>query len=492
MSDNVSFREIPDDIRVPYQATEISGVRADATAPGLPHKIVLVGQKLAAGTALPGVEVVVQNPDQVAKLAGRGSMLHHIAIEAKRANPYAQMTMVPVIDLPAGAAATGTLSFTGPATAAGTIPMYIDGNRIQVGVSQGDTAAMIAANVAIQINAAVDLPMSVPVAPTAGSVALVARHKGECGNDLDVRFAANYGESMPSGVGVTITAMNGGSGNPDVAPLLAAISGSDRIRLVMPWTDSANIAAAEADFDVRYGPMVKQESHLFACVSGSFGSLTTYGDNRNNINSTVFWREGNMVAPYRLAARAAGLVSMRGASDPARPYHGMVLTGIPAPAERDRGTLAEHNALLKKGISTFKYGAGGEVMIEMVCTTYKTNSFGMPTKSYFKINSKWGADYFRFRWDALIAQRYPDFKICDDDTDFAPGQPMVSPSVLRGEAFGLYKDLEYTGQVEQTESFKETLIMLRSIANVNQMNAVMAPNLVNQFDVMATMIEFIN
>lgn len=492
MPDNVSFRQIPDDIRIPFQATEISGVRADATAPALPHKIVLFGQKLSAAPIAVNVETVVQNADQVAKLAGRGSMLHHIAIEAKRANPYSPMTMIAAADLVAGVAATGTLLWTGPALESGTIPLYIDGNRVQVGVTKGDTAIAIAANVAIQINAEVDLPLSVPTEPTTASVTIVARHKGLCGNDLDVRVAANFGETMPSGVGVTITAMNGGTGNPEVAPLLAAIAGNDRIRLVMPWTDDTNLDLVEADFDERYGPMRKQESHLFACVSGSFGTVTTFGDNRNNINSSVFGREGSMISPLRLAARACGLVTMRGASDPARPYHAMELTGLPAPAEVDRWDNADHNAILKKGISTFKYGAGGTTMLEMVCTTFKTNSFGMPTKSYFKINSKWGADYFRFRWDALISQKYPDFKLADDGTNYAPGQPIVTPSILTAEAFGLYKDLEYAGQVERMADFKETLIMLRSIANVNQVNAVMAPNLVNQFDVMATLIEFIN
>jgi phage tail sheath gpL-like len=492
MADNVSFRGIPEDIRVPTQATEISGVRADAGKAILPHKIVLFGQKLAAGTVPVNTETVVQNADQVALLCGRGSMLHMIAVEAKKANPYSPMTLVAALDLAGGAKAAGVIAWTGPATENGVIPLYIDGKRLQVGVTAGDTAAVIATAVATMINATVELPVTVPVMPVAASVAPVAIHKGLCGNDIDIRVCANLGESLPAGVGVTITAMAAGAGNPDVGPLLAAINGNDRIRLVMPWTDATNMALVEADFETRFGPMVKQESHAFTCVSGSFGTLTTYGDGRNSPHSTVFWREGNMLSPYRLAARACGLVTMRGASDPARPYHAMELIGVTAPAEVDRGDNNDHNALLKKGISTFKYGAGGVTMLEMVCTTYKTNSFGMPTKSYFKINSKWGADYWRFRWDALIAQDYPDFKLANDGTDFAPGQPIVTPSVLKARAIGLFIDLEKEGQVENRQAFKDSIIMLRSISNVNQVNSVQAPDLVNQFDVMATAIEFIN
>lgn len=492
MPDNVSFSQIPDDIRIPFQATEISGIRADSGTAVLPHKIVLFGQKLAAGPVAVNTETIVQNADQVAQLCGRGSQLHQIAIEAKKANPYSAMTLVAALDLPAGVAAAGTIDVTGPATASGVIALYIDATRLQVGVTKGDTAASIATNIAAAINASPELPLTVPVAPAADSVATVARHKGECGNDIDMRVNYNAGEQLPDGVGITFTAMAGGVGNPDAGPLLAAIKGNDRIRLVMPWTDAANMAAVEADFDERFGPMIKQESHAFACVSGTFGDASTYGAARNNINSTIFWREGSMVSPWRLAARACGLCTMRGASDPARPYHAMPLTGLPAPAQIDRGDNNDHNALLKKGISTFKYGPDGSTMLEMVCTTFKTNAFGMPTTSYFKLQSKWGADYFRFRWDALIAQKYPDFKLADSDTDFAPGQAIVTAKILEIEAYGLYLDLVTEGQVERAADFKSTIIMLRSIANVNQVNSVMAPNLVNQFDVMATAIQFIN
>jgi phage tail sheath gpL-like len=493
MVDNVSFPSIPDDIRIPFQATEISNRRADGGTAIMPHKIVLVGQKLAAAPIAVNTETVVQDADQVAQLCGRGSMLHQIALEAKRANPYSEMTLIAAADLEAGVVAEGGIVFTGPATASGTMALHLDGTRIQIGVTKGDTAAAIATNAAAQINAELDLPATAAVdGAQTSKVIITARHKGECGNDIDIRFNANRGEALPAGVTVAITPMTGGTGNPDVGPLLAAIKGNARLRLVMPWNDEVNLDAVEADFEERFGPMRKQEAHAFACQSGTFGDLTTFGDGRNSPHSTVFWREGNMVSPWRLAARACGLITTRGASDPARPYHAMPLTGIPAPAEGDRGDNNDHNALLKKGISTFKYGPDGSTMIEMVCTTYKTNSFGMPTTSYFKLQSKWGADYFRFRWDALIAQEYPDFKLADDGTDYEDGQPIVTPSILKARAIGLFIDLERAGQVENRAAFKQSIVMLRSMVNKNQVNSVMAPDLVNQYDVQATLIEFIN
>jgi phage tail sheath gpL-like len=90
---------------------------------------------------------------------------------------------------------------------------------ISVGVTKNDAASAIAVNIANQINANPDLPLSVPVAPTTGTVALVARHKGECGNEIDVRHSFYTGQKLPAGMTLAVTAMAGGTGNPDVGPL---------------------------------------------------------------------------------------------------------------------------------------------------------------------------------------------------------------------------------------------------------------------------------
>jgi phage tail sheath gpL-like len=82
--------------------------------------------------------------------------------------------------------------------------------------------------------------------------------------------------------------------------------------------------------------------------------------------------------------------------------------------------------------------------------------------------------------------------LADDGTNFAPGQPIVTPSVLRIETIGLARDLEYAGIIENVSEFKKTLLILRSMANPNQVNAVASPNLVNQFDVFAAAVKFIN
>jgi phage tail sheath gpL-like len=495
MPDNVSFREIPADVVVPGQYIEIDASRADTGTPPIPRKIVIIGQKLAAGTAITAVptEVPLATADEAVQLGGHGSMLAQMAVEAFKSHPYGKFTLIAVPDLEAGVAADGEIAVTGPATASGTIALYIDGTKVSIGVTKADTAAQVATNIAAQVNANVDLPVTAAVdGVVTTQVNITARHKGECGNDIDVRYNFYQGEKLPAGIALAITAMTGGTGNPDVGPLLAAIKGDDRLVLISPWTDATNIAKIEADFSDRYGPMKQQESHCFASLSGSFATLNTYAATRNNPHVSIIVRESSMVAPWRIAASVAGRVALRGSADPARPYFGMVLPGLPAPAEKDRFDQPTRNNLLKAGISTLRYGPDGSVYIEMVVTTYKTNTMGVPTRAYFKLQSKWTADYFRFAWKSLIANRYPDYKLANDGTNFAPGQPIVTPNTLRIETIGLARTLEYAGIIENVDEFKATLLILRSIASPNQVNAVAAPNLVNQFDVFAAAIQFIN
>ena len=493
MTDNVSFREIQDDRRAPGVIIEIGTDRADTGLPALPHRMVIFGQKLSSGNATPNVETQIFSASDALALGGRGSLVHQMAIEVFKGYPTAKVTVVVAADLAGSAAATGTITVSGTAQESGVIPLYIDGTRVQIGVTKGDTAAVVAGNIATQINVNGDLPLTVPAAQTGAVVTMTARHKGETGNELDARAAFYAGEKLPAGIALAFSGMSGGVGNPDVGPLLGAIRGKDRLRLVCPYIDSANLAAIEADFADRYTAAKQQESHVFGCVSGSYGTYNTFLNGRNSLYSSFLPREGNMLAPWRLAARAAALAAKRGASDPARPYTDMEMTGIPAPAEADRFDENTKETLLRNGGSSFRYGDNdGTMRMEIVATTYKTTSAGAPTKAYYKLQSKWGADYFRFSWRNMILTKFPDYKLANDGTNYAAGQAIVTPKVLTMHTIALLRDLEFAGQIENVDQTKAALLMLRSSSNVNQVNAVVSPDLVNQFDIFAARVLFIN
>src|SRR5690606_14283898 len=123
--------------------------------------------------------------------------------------------VVALDDPEGGSAAEGTLVVTGPATAAGTVALYIAGRRLSIAVASGDTGNSVADAIAAEINDDDTLPVT--AAAVTGTVTVTARHAGVIGNDIDLRVSYYSGEALPAGIGIAITAMAGGAGDVDVA-----------------------------------------------------------------------------------------------------------------------------------------------------------------------------------------------------------------------------------------------------------------------------------
>ena len=166
------------------------------------------------------------------------------------------------------------------------------------------------------------------------------------------------------------------------------------------------------------------------------------------------------------------------------------MPGLLAPPEQNRFTREERNLLLKDGISTFTVGQDGKVYIERVITTYQQNAFGIEDISYLDLNTKWTLDYIRYAVRVRIALRYPRYKLADDGTRFAAGQAVVTPSMIRAELLALFRELENVALVENFDQFKADLIVVRSVSDPNRINAVIPPDVVNQFRVFAAAVQF--
>src|SRR5688572_4850048 len=123
----ISFNTIPSNLRVPFVAVEFDASRASQGPALLAYKALLICQKLAAGSATADTLVKVSSVDQVIALAGRGSIAHRMALGWFAANRMTELWLGILADNGGGVAATGTIVVTGPATAAGTIVLYLGG-----------------------------------------------------------------------------------------------------------------------------------------------------------------------------------------------------------------------------------------------------------------------------------------------------------------------------------------------------------------------------
>lgn len=491
MPENVSFNEIPVDIRTPGQYIEFDNSRAVQGLPNMDRKILVLTQRLSTGAVAAATPKRVLNQDDGENYCGRGSIGHLMLRALKDANHISDVWMVALDDDAAANAAAGSITVTGTATESGTISLYIAGQRVRVSVTATHDADAVATAIAAAINAASDLPVTAAVdGVDTTKVNITARNKGECGNDIDLRANYYFGERTPAGLALTFVAMTGGSANPDVADALAAIGDDQYYSIITAWTDAANIAALEAEMDDRWGPMTQRTGHVFGCVSGTHGTLSTYGSARNSVQNSILGVYDSPTPPWIWASVWGAVVEYHGAIDPARPFQTLVLPGVLAPSEESRFTREERDLLLHDGISTFLTGPDGAVRIERVITTYQVNAYGIEDISYLDLNTKWTIDYIRYAVRARIAMRFPRHKLADDGTNFAPGQAVATPSIIRGELLTLFRELEEVALVENFEQYKADLLVVRSNSDPNRVNAVIPPDTVNQFRVFAGAVQY--
>lgn len=491
MPDNITFMTIPLDWRVPGAYLEIDHTKAVRGLPQAPHKMLILGQRLTTGTVNAGVLSKVTRKEDGVNYFGRGSMLAQQIEAALKVNPYTECYALALDDLVAGVAPVFTITITGSPTESGTLYLRIGGRNVPVGVTAAQTVAQIATAIAAAINADLDGPVTATSA--LGVVTVPARHKGIEGNDIDFRLNYYQGEATPKGLTVAIAQTVVGTGNPDVTAAITAMSTLAPYTILMGWTDAANVALMEAELQARWGGMQMRQGHVFGHKNGSYSTLSTYGSARNSPHSTFGGLNKSPTLPWVISAQFGAAVEFSGANDPAIPFRSIYLPDVLAPKESDRFTDIERNLLLKDGISTFTIDQGGSVYVEQVVTTYQQNTFGIEDVSLLKLNTKWTVDYMRYAFRVDVLNTFPKHKLAGDDVlnRIQPGQAIATPKLIRNCLVGTAMKLEKVGLLEDLDQFIKDLIVVRSDADVNRVNAILPPNVVNQFDVFAASVQYI-
>jgi phage tail sheath gpL-like len=492
---SVSFNNVPSNLRLPLFSAEVNNSQANSGSQT--QRTLIVGQITSAGNAVAGVPVICAGVTDAKAKGGPGSLLHLLTQTYMASDSFAEVWLLPLADAVSSLAAKGSLLVSSAPTADGVISLYLGGNLVSVVVSSTDTPTTVAADIVAQVNANLALPVTAAVDGTVpAKVNLTAKNAGLCGNDIDIRL--NYrgtvdGEALPPGLGLTIVAMAGGATNPVLDMALSALGDEAFDFIVSPYTDTASLDSLKSllnDTTGRWSWTNQVYGHVFAAKCGTYATLTTFGNARNNQHESVLGVYDSPSPSWLWAADYAGAAAVALRADPGRPLQTLTLSTVLPPPHASRFTAPERNTLLWDGISTFTVGMDGTVAVENIITTYQLNSYGEADDSYLQVETLFLLMYVLRAQKSVITSRFPRMKLGVDGGRYAAGSNVVTPSDIRGELIADYQEQETDGFVQNSALFAQALIVEQDSTNPNRVNVLWPAELIDQLRVLALLAQF--
>jgi phage tail sheath gpL-like len=491
----VPFNNIPSNLRVPLFYAEVDNSQANTGQQT--QRALLIGQITSDGNATPGIPVICAGLSDAQAKGGQGSILAQMAKAYIGSDQFGELWLLPLADAVGATAAAGSINFTAPPTAGGTLSLYIAGQLVSVPVDTSDTADSMATALAAAINSNPDLPVTAAVdGTTISKVNITAKNAGAAGNDIDLRFnyrGAAAGEVTPAGVACTLVAMAGGATNPTLTNALANLGDQPFDFIASAYNDTTSLDALKTllnDQTGRWSWASQVYGHVFTAYRGTVSAQTTFGTVRNNQHETVIGFYDSPSPCWVWAADLAGTAAVALRADPGRPLQTLKMGSVLPPPLPSRFTLSERNTLLFDGISTFTVAQDGSVQLENIITTYQKNGFGQADDSYLEIETMFLLMFVLRDLASVVTSKYARVKLAADGTRFAPGSAIVTPAIIKADIIAEYQTLEYNGYVQNSAAFAAGLVVQINAQNPNRIDVLWPGVLIDQLRVFALLAQF--
>ena len=485
---SIDFQTIPQNWRIPGTYVEIRPGQNSNGAMVVPPKILLVGQKLAAGTAPANVAKRVYSADEVGSLAGRGSMLHHMAIKSFKNAPFVPTYILPLAD-GAGTKSTRSFGIVGTATQAGALYAYVGDTLYQLNVAVGATGAQLATALAALIQADTDRYADAAVdGATTTQVNVTARHAGIDAGVIPVAINRHSTQSTPNGITVTIGNASAGTVNPSLSTAVASLGDEWYPSVVAPYTDSTGLDVIKTEMLDRWGATRAIDGQVFTYFTGTVSDGITFATARNDYTLAPIDTSDCLTPPWAVVAAASALDAAE--PDPARPRQTLILAGVLAKSRAGRRTKADRNNLINGGVGTLKVNEDGSVAVEYLTTSYRTNTYGAPDLNYFDVENLRTVSCMRYSSVQRFDTKYPRSKLGPDGSI---GENVVTPLDALAEYSDLYDAWMAAGWAKGGEAkarFLKAAAAVISTTDPNRLDSIITPQLMNGLRVNAISLQF--
>lgn len=487
----VSFNQIPQGWKLPGASIEVDP--SQAGTPTNPKWGLIPAIKLAAGSAPANIPIAVGTQADADAYGGAGSMLAAMFRRWFQINKSTPLYVLPVAEPSGGVAASGTITVASAPTSAGTLALYIAGQKVTVGIGSSDTTAQVATKINAAINAATDLPVTSTVSTNV--VTVTAKWKGVTGNDIrleDNFLGVNGAEVMPAGLALTYPTNNvlaSGTGTPDLTTAIANIGDAPFKFVGFPFTDSGSLAAIALEYGFsdsgRWGWMRQSYGQVFSARRDSYANHMTWGPTSNFPVTHVLGVELQAPSPpWEWAAAFAAQAAKALTNDPARPLQTLTLDGILSAPKAFRFNKTQLNAMAGVGLAIQGTDVDGQQLgvpqLLREQSQYQKNTQGQADNAYELATTLATLDEIFTRLRQAIGNRFPRSKLANDGMRLAPGQAVVTPKIIKSELIAEYGLMEYDGLVENMKAFKDALVVERSSTDPNAVEVLYPPDLINQ------------
>lgn len=493
------------------------------------RRVLIVSQKLAAGTAVAGALIENINAlsnTEVNTLFGQRSVVAGMVRSSQRTlsgiTPQPQIDVIALADDGGATQATALVVFTGPATEAGTISFSIASktdHTFEVAVVSGDVDNVMAGKLVAAINADLDAPFTAANGGTA-TVTITAENGGTIPNTWGVSF-----EGTVAGVTNTITEFTGGATDPDLATVFDPITDIRETTIIWPEAYSLAILATELDSrfnvsdNVLDGVGISVHSDTAANLKSAVSALNSesvvvFGNTRDVAGgftnkkgpgifemSDIIATEIGIIRALRLTEDAPITQFVNSAGSPqdafggihisSKPYHNTILPNISVPPPGEYFTQVEQADLIDNAIAVLGANrASNAVILGTVVTTYLTDTAGNPDTSFKFLNTVDQMSIIREFYVNNLQSRYSQSRLTDGA--ITVGFALENEDSIRGFCIQLYQELSaevitQSGNVA-LQAYKDTLSVVVDVAGgkatINQ-----APLLVGQLRIIVGAIE---
>ena len=484
----VSFNYIPvSTLRVPGVYVETNN--SNANTGQVLQNALICAQMLSSGTATPNVPVAVSGNYNT--LFGAGSMASIMCARFLKNNVSTQLYVLPVLDNANAVVATETLTVSGPASAAGTVSLYIAGNLIQATVNTGDTANTIASSIKTAINNTSNLPVTASVSNA--TVTCTTLNGGVAAGDIDYRL--NYAGTLsnqvtPTGVSVQFTQTQAGAVEPVWTTALSNLGSTNFDFIMFPYTDSASLAAIESFLSDASGRWSYQEQlfgHAWTAYRGNLSTLLTLGSTNNNQHLTAIGVNDTPQAMYDVVAACVASASQSLSADPAIPLQNLAVDVL-APPIQSRFSNVNNNSLLYAGITPLKWDISNQGYFVRAVTTYQYNTSGQQDNSYLDVNTMYELMYVERYFINQLSSIYNRVKLLPDGSQIAAGSQATTAQLIKGQCIALYNNLAGLNVVVNPSQFAQQ-VTATNVGN-GTVEIYLPVQLANQLRVIAIQVSF--